>query len=421
MRRSKQSGSIFVIAIVVLAGLVSVLVLAASSQQAATKIQLRRTEARRARIAAEAGIQRALAELQDQVNSPTTVNDDWALLGQIGGEDFVLGNASFRIQVVDSAAKVNINTATQAQLELLPLDIEQVEAILDWREAGTNPRPDGGKDEYYNQLTVPYNAKLGLFQSVDELLLVKGITARDLYTVRTDIERTNQPTRTNTGDQTQLPLDELITADSTSQAVNAQGQAKLNINTIQANQANQLVQRARVSLLVANQIIARRPPGGYATIGDVLGTPGVSIQSAPAILNECTIGGQNQIGKINLNTATEEILLTIPNLPPDAASAIVTQQSTGFTSLGDLATVPGMNNLTVLQQTAGYFEVNSQAFLVRVIGRAGTTSVALQATVSVIDGTPKVIRIEQSPHQNVIDIWGWEPDPVATTTLKEAQ
>jgi DNA uptake protein ComE-like DNA-binding protein len=419
MRRSKQSGSVFVVSLMVLTGLVSVLALAAASQRAANQTQIRRMESSKAGLLGDAGIQRALAELQDQVNSPTTLNDDWSQLGQTGGEEFQLGAATFRIQIIDAASKVNLNTATQAQLELLPLTPEQIDAILDWREASREPRPDGGKDEYYNQLENPYNAKLGPFQSVDELLLVKGITALDLYTVRNDVVNTNRPTRTSTGQQVQLPLDEMLTVDSTSQAVNAQGQAKLNINGNVT--ALQLVQRAGVSQEVAGQIIQRRPPAGYANIGDVLGTPQITLENARTILNNCTTGGQNQTGKINLNTATEEVLLTIPNLPPDAASAIITRQSSGFTELGDLLDVPGMNTISVLQQTAGFFEVNSQTFLVRVLGRAGTTRVAIQATVAVANGAPKVIRIEHPPYANILDIWGWEPDPVATTTLKGSE
>jgi DNA uptake protein ComE-like DNA-binding protein len=418
LRRTKRAGGVFVISIAVLAGLVSILALAAASQRAATATQIKRMEARTARILAEAGLQRALTELQDQPVSPTTVNDDWALLGQIGGEAFELGRGTFRVQIVDAAGKVNLNSATQGQLELLPLTTEQVDAILDWREESRQPRPGGAKDEYYNQLFNAYNTRLGTFQSVNELLLVKNFTARDLYTVREDIVDTNRPVRTSTGEQVQLPLDEMVTVDSTSQAVDANGTAKLNVN--QAT-AQQLVQRAQLSLQVATQIVQRRPGTGYTDIGQVLDTPGLNIQSARTLLNTCTAGGQNQAGKINLNTATEEILLTIPNLPPDAANAIVTRQSSGFSELGELLDVPGMNNLALLQQTAGYFEVNSQTFLVRVLGESGGTQIAIQATVSVTDGTPKLVRIEEPPYADVLTIWGWEPEPVATTTLKGVQ
>jgi hypothetical protein len=80
-----------------------------------------------------------------------------------------------------------------------------------------------------------------------------------------------------------------------------------------------------------------------------------------------------------------------------------------------------MNNLALLQQTAGYFEVNSQTFLVRVLGESGGTQIAIQATVSVTDGTPKLVRIEEPPYADALTIWGWEPEPVATTTLKGVQ
>jgi DNA uptake protein ComE-like DNA-binding protein len=418
MRRSKQFGGVFVVSLAVLTGLVSILALAAASQRAANQTQIRRMESRRARILAEAGIQRALASLQNQPVTPTTLNDDWAILGQAGSEAFELGRGTFRIQIVDAAAKINVNTADQAQLELLPLDIEQIDSILDWREESRQPRSGGAKDEYYNQLAQPYNAKLGAFGSVDELLNVKGITALDLFTVRDDVVSTNRPTRSTTGEQVQLPLDELVTVDSVSRGVDSTEQAKLNVN--QAT-APQLVQRAQVSLQVATQIVQQRPGGGYANIGQILSVPGVNIQSARTILSNCQVGGPNLAGKINLNTVSEETLLTVPNLPPDVASAIVTRQSSGFADLGDLVDVPGMNNLALLQQTAGYFEVNSQAFLVRVLGVSGATRVALQATVSLADGAPKVIRVEQPPYADVLTVWGWEDAPVATTTIKGAQ
>ncbi|MCC7230468.1 MAG: general secretion pathway protein GspK [Fimbriimonadaceae bacterium] len=414
MRRTRRSGGVFVVSLAVIAGLVSVLALAAASQQAYAKTQLRRMEQRRARLVAQSGIQRALAVFQDQVLSPTTLNDDWAQLGQNGAEEFVLGDARFRIQVVDAAAKVNINTAPQAQLELLPLTPEQVDCLLDWREAGTNPRADGAKDEYYNGLEKPYNTKLGTLQSVDELLLIKGFTPLDLYTVRTDVVNTARPNRTTSGENDQLPLDELVTVDSTSQAVNSTGQTKLNI----ANASQiQIQQQAGVNQQVALAIFNQR--ASYTSVGQILATPGVPQQSYANILNNFTVGQAIQAGKMNLNTVSQAVLDTIPNLPPDVASAIITRQSSGFSGLGDLLDVPGMNNLTVLQQTAGLFEVNSQAFLIRVLGVSGATRIALQATVSVTNGAAKVVRIEEPPYADILTTWGWETEPTATTTLKE--
>ena len=65
--------------------------------------------------------------------------------------------------------------------------------------------------------------------------------------------------------------------------------------------------------------------------------------------------------------------------------------------------------------------MNSQNFLVRVIGKAGTSTVALQATVTLNNGQPKVVRVEQCPYADPITMWGWSTDTTSTTDLKGSQ
>lgn len=134
-----------------------------------------------------------------------------------------------RLGITDEASKLNLNTATEKQLLVLvraavedeqqtdPLSI--VNAILDWRDADHVPRRghelaseggDGGKDGeqdgekegdtprgakkntdgdtdgdteggYYKMLPKPYKVKNAPFDTVEELLLVKGVTGRILY------------------------------------------------------------------------------------------------------------------------------------------------------------------------------------------------------------------------------------------------
>lgn len=98
-----------------------------------------------------------------------------------------------RIGVTDESAKLNLNLATEAQLLVLveaavagdPRSIPQeiVEAILDWRDADSKPRGETQDTEgvYYQALDPPYRVKNGLFDTVEELLLVKGVTERILY------------------------------------------------------------------------------------------------------------------------------------------------------------------------------------------------------------------------------------------------
>ncbi|MBL8878242.1 MAG: general secretion pathway protein GspK [Phycisphaerales bacterium] len=98
---------------------------------------------------------------------------------------------SIRYGVTPESSKLNLNTATDAQLQqlLLPLltglEIENgqelINALLDWRDEDDDAREGGAESEYYNTLKPPYRAKNGPFDTIDELLLIKGFNAIVLY------------------------------------------------------------------------------------------------------------------------------------------------------------------------------------------------------------------------------------------------
>ena len=209
-RRRAQRGGVFVIALAILAGLVAVVVSVAATQRAAYHAATNRIEARRAEIAAFSGLQRALAEFGTQDANIATLQDAWAVLSTLGQERFVVGRDDFRLEIVDGSAFLNLNTINEDQLRNMPMTTEQIDSILDWRSANQDPRPEGAKDEFYNNLAEPYNTKLGNFDSVDELLLVRGFTPAALYEVQTDVVNTSTISSGST--QQQPVLAEILTA-----------------------------------------------------------------------------------------------------------------------------------------------------------------------------------------------------------------
>ena len=98
-----------------------------------------------------------------------------------------------RFGITDEASKINLNTATEAQLlTLLSAVIDDdgltdpqpiVDAILDWRDEDHDPHGEFADTEgdYYRDLDRPYRMKNGPFSTVEELLLVKGMTGQILY------------------------------------------------------------------------------------------------------------------------------------------------------------------------------------------------------------------------------------------------
>jgi general secretion pathway protein K len=95
-----------------------------------------------------------------------------------------LGRGNFEYTIIDEDGKVNINTAKAEQLRLLFLDsgvdTEEVstivDSILDWRDENSLHRLNGAEEDYYTSLERPYSCKDGPFSTIEELLLVKGIT-----------------------------------------------------------------------------------------------------------------------------------------------------------------------------------------------------------------------------------------------------
>src|SRR6202040_481163 len=55
-------------------------------------------------------------------------------------------------------------------------------SILDWIDpSSTTPRTNGAKDEYYPTLMPPYHVKNGPIDTLEEMLLIKGVTPQLLY------------------------------------------------------------------------------------------------------------------------------------------------------------------------------------------------------------------------------------------------
>lgn len=125
-----------------------------------------------------------------------------------------LGFAGVRFGLQDESAKLNINTLTilennsdlfEAGLALAGQDLSEdseavalgiadsllmslpgmtqdtVDAILDWLDEDDEAREFGAEAEYYNTLATPYSPANGPLQTVEELLLVRGVTPTLLF------------------------------------------------------------------------------------------------------------------------------------------------------------------------------------------------------------------------------------------------
>lgn len=99
---------------------------------------------------------------------------------------------SFRFGLIDESTKLNLNilpkmdelqpgVGVQWLMTLPDMTEETANAIMDWIDLDDEPREFGVESSYYAGLSPPYLAKNGALVSVEELLLVKGVTPELLF------------------------------------------------------------------------------------------------------------------------------------------------------------------------------------------------------------------------------------------------
>ncbi|MGH7931448.1 MAG: general secretion pathway protein GspK [Candidatus Binatia bacterium] len=95
-----------------------------------------------------------------------------------------LGTGFLRVRLIDEGGKINLNRVDESTLRRIFMNIgveeprrsELVDSIFDWMDPDNLHRVSGAENDYYESLAQPYTAKNGLFDSVEELLWVKGVT-----------------------------------------------------------------------------------------------------------------------------------------------------------------------------------------------------------------------------------------------------
>jgi general secretion pathway protein K len=107
--------------------------------------------------------------------------------GPLAGEslnDFPISQGTVSLTFTEQESKININTADSPLLKqtltAMNADADEIsvvsDSILDWIDPDDITRPAGAESDYYLGLTPSYYAKNAPVDSLDELLLVKGVT-----------------------------------------------------------------------------------------------------------------------------------------------------------------------------------------------------------------------------------------------------
>ena len=145
---------------------------------------------------AQSGVEIARALIQNDDPAYDGLDERWAHfedLALLSPRYFPQGSFNGRIRdenarfnpngILDAYGNLDLKKKEQMErlLSLLGHPADWMDALLDWLDGDDQPRPRGAEREFYLSRKKPYRPKNGPLDSLDELLLIKGMEPSFLY------------------------------------------------------------------------------------------------------------------------------------------------------------------------------------------------------------------------------------------------
>ncbi len=310
--------------------------------------------------------------------------------------------------VSDEESRLNINNISLEQLgQIDGMTPDIAAAIVDWRDPDHEITPGGAEAEYYTSLTPPRLPRDGPFQTVRELLMVRGMSSQMLFG---DDRHANgmlpvqQEGAEDSGANADFGWGELLTTDSAVDDVSATGETRVNI---QEADENTLAGVRGFTPQIAHSIVVYRGQNRLQSIADLLDVPAAQNNNQPGQANQPNNANQNQTGTpnqqnndpnapkvistdllmevadgvtvqsggtlagiVNINTASRDVLICLPGVTRQLADGIISyRRSTGFfPNIAYLLRVEGMTT-DIFKQVAPLISARSETFRILCEGR----------------------------------------------------
>ena len=299
--------------------------------------------------------------------------------------------------VSDEESRLNLNTASGDELaKLQNMTPDVTTAIVNWR--GGDSTTVAAEAQYYAGLQPPYQPCNGPFQTVRELLMVRGVTP-DLLLGRDAhqngmLAAAEENESAGSVDSEDLGWAGILTVDSSVQNLNAAGENRVNI---QSADESSLTGIRGITRPMARAIVAYRGQHQFQSIADLLdvtppqnqngqaaGGANNADQSGNTVVDEnlfmdiadnvTTDNGQNLAGAININTAGLDVLVCLPGVTRELAQAIISQRQSGgfFASPAELLKVPDFTR-DIFKQVAPLVTARSETFCILSEGKITST------------------------------------------------
>jgi competence ComEA-like helix-hairpin-helix protein len=316
--------------------------------------------------------------------------------------------------ISDEESRLNLNTASPNQFtNFAGMTTDILNDIIAWRspaastQQGAGQQQGGGANsDYYMSLKPPYLARNGLFQTVRELLMVRGVNSGLLFgndqnqngfldsdddSPAPNMPATKRPPPPSPG------WAALLTVTDTDKDVDASGKDRINPQT--ADQTT-LTGIPGVTQDIARAIVSYRGQNQLTTLDDLLsvtaqnqnqnqanqqggnqqnnsGASVISQDLLEQIADQLTLAsGTDLPGLININTASLDVLICLPGVDRTLAQAIINyRKSTGyFDNVAGLLKVDGMTR-AIFKQVVPLITTRSETYRIICEGKINSSGV----------------------------------------------
>ena len=302
--------------------------------------------------------------------------------------------SGLRYGLEDESTKLNLNALMAIEkktkgagrdllLGLPGMSEDIADAILDWMDEDDEPREMGAEADYYTSLVPGYAPKNGPLETIEELLLVRGVTPAMLFGA--DADRNGMP---DSGDASAASLEGIDNSDgsmnrgwsayltlySLEKNTRPDGSAKIDVNQSDMQTLYDELSEALGNEDWAAFIVAYRQNGPYTgtkpgeqiagktpdmkakgtvklkTVLDLIGArvqakfpdeknpivleaifpdmPGMMNAYLPKLMENLSVNPAKVIpGRININQAPRSVLAGIPGLSSEAIDSIISQRT----------------------------------------------------------------------------------------------
>ena len=389
---------------------------------------------------ARAGVERAIAVLDDDGTTVDSKKDYWyddpysfeeielatgyqfSVVAAPSDEDELL--TKYRYGLVDASSRVNINVVDEKQLkELMPLESRQIAAIADWIDGDRKLRPGGAEQGHYDRLDFPYQVRNGELATLDELLLVRGIDVQMFYGEDANLNGLLDKNEDdgfasapddNSDGRLDHGLAQLTTLYASEINRTSRGDKRVNLNEADENT---LRDRLNLTKALAKQVVARKGNPKFKTVFDLLevkankpaGEKGkeekdrvneFTMEWIADNLDLLTLSKDELIkGRINVNTASRQVLMSLPQMNEPTADAIIAHRSSAqgpLYGVGELFT-SNLVDKKQFRQIAERLTVRSHVFYITSRGRRiGGIEQTIEAIVTRTTSPPTIVYWYQS-------------------------